>query len=144
MLTDTSLPDICIQDPVHSTAYLIPSRELSRFLVRDLSIVGGDSIVTFVVSSASLFDELPDVPPPWSETPDVLIRDDETGKDFHLTFDQLQRFEVARPDVHPEAKTYTFPMPEALVAEMPAAVRALLQNAFTRSAPDGSVATVPT
>lgn len=139
-----TLSDVCIQDPVHSTAYLIPAGELNQFAVQDASIVSGEATVTFVLPTDSLIDELLDGPPQWSETPDVLIRGGEEGGGFHLTFEQLQTFEISRPDVHPEARTYTFPMPEALVAELPAAVQALLQNAFTRSAPDGSITTVPT
>lgn len=140
MRAGRQLDDVCLQDPMHETAYLIPGGVLPRFAVIDAASVTDATTVAFTVSNDSLLDEIAaGTPASWSENPDVLIRDSDSGGEFHLTFDQLQDFEVGLPEVHPEAKTYTFPMPQALVAEMPAAVRALLQNAFTQSTPEGDV-----
>lgn len=129
MLAQEKLRDVCIQDPRNETAYLVPASALPEFRVDSLEDEVRTHSVTFVVSDESLFDTLPDPSVALaSSQSDVIIRNNDTSTEFHFTFEQLRRFEIDRPNVHPDAKTYTLPMPEALVEEMPAAVRALLQS----------------
>lgn len=143
METIEPLPDVYIQDPFHATGYYIPARALRLLAGEGTRNIDRSQAVTFTLPGATLIDEFVDTSPPWSSTPDVLIRDMSSGEEFHLPFHQLQSFQVGQLEAHPEAKTYTLPMPEALVAEMPAVVRALLQTDFTRTSADGRTETIP-
>lgn len=131
MLLDQKLRDVCIQDPRRETAYLIPGDDLSQYACDGLPDDIRAAAVTFSLSEDALFDEVPELVPVPSAEPSVIIRDADRGQECYLSFVQLQEFRIARPDVHPAAKTFTLPMAEALVQEMPSAVRALLQTDVT-------------
>ncbi len=82
---------------------------------------------------------MPDVDPLASAEPNVLIRDLDSDTHYMIRFPELKKFEIDRPSDHPVAKTYTIPMPEALVEELPSAVRALLQTDFHSDGDNGPV-----
>lgn len=130
MLLDQKLRDICIQDPRHETAYLIPASALEEFAHDSSAQKASAGVVTFTITYDSLVDVVPELGIGSTTEPDVILRDCDSTKEYHLTFAQLQQFQIDRPDVHPLAKTFTLPMPEALVEEMPSAMRALLQTAI--------------
>jgi hypothetical protein len=127
VLLDQKVQDVCIQDPHRQTAYLIPGEELHRFSGK-ASVDASRDAVTFTLSEDSLLDAVPDSPPVPHSKPGDIIRDCDRDEEFYLTFPQLQQFQVPQPDVHPVAKTFTLPMVETLVEEVPSAVRALLQS----------------
>lgn len=129
MLLRERLTDVFIQDPRHETAYFIPAASVRIHHAPAIEAEFREKAVTFVLSYESLIEPLSD-----SSTnsavaaPNVIIRDGDTGAEYALTFEELRGYEIERPEVHPEAKVFTLPIPEALVEEMPTAIRALLQT----------------
>lgn len=137
MLASEKLRDVCIQDPRHQTAYLLKANDLEQYRVIDSPTERSGRFVTFTLTDEALFDSVPDHDPVAAIDPDVLIRDLDNDIEYYVQFDSLARHEIERPADHPVAKTYTIPMPEALVEELPSAIRALLQTDFHTDGPHG-------
>lgn len=137
MLASDRLRDVCIQDPRRQTAYLVPAEALAPYRINHRPVHCTGQFVTFTLTEDSLFDTVPLQEPIATTEPDVLIRDLDADTEYYIPFESLNRHEIERPSDHPVAKTYTIPMPEALVEEMPTAVRALLQTDFYTQTPNG-------
>lgn len=137
MLASDRLRDVCIQDPRRQTAYLVPAEELAPYRINHGPADCTGQFVTFTLTDDSLFDTVPFQEPIATTEPDVLIRDLDANTEYYIPFENLKRHEIERPGDHPVAKTYTIPMPEALVEELPSAVRALLQTDFYTETPSG-------
>lgn len=137
MLASEKLRDVCIQDPRHETAYLIKAEDLEQFRVSDSPTARSGQFVTFTLTEEALFDSVPDHEPVEAIDPDVLIRDLDNDVEYYVPFGSLAHHEIERPSDHPVAKTYTIPIPEALVEELPSAIRALLQTDFHADGPHG-------
>jgi hypothetical protein len=134
LLASQRLRDVCIQDPRRQTAYLLTAEDLKQY---EATGRRSGQFVTFTLTQDALFDMVPDHDPVDTAEPDVLIRDLDADVDYYVPFDSLKRHEIERPADHPVAKTYTIPMPEALVEELPSAIRALLQTDFHADGPHG-------
>lgn len=130
MLARDRLRDVCIQDPRRQTAYLLPTEALAPYRISHRPVDCAGQFVTFTLTDDSLFDTVSIQEPTAKTEPDVLIRDLDADTEYYIPFESLKRHEIERPGDHPVAKTYTMPMPEALVEELPSAVRALLQTDF--------------
>ncbi|GAB3475451.1 hypothetical protein [Amycolatopsis cihanbeyliensis] len=139
MTTSQKLRDICIQDPRRETAYFLTSSDLHDYEVDAAAAASDQPYVTFALTDESLIDAMPDINPLTSAEPNVLIHDLDSDTHYMIRFSELKKFEIDRPSDHPVAKTYTIPMPEALVEELPSAVRALLQTDFHSDSGNGPV-----
>lgn len=137
MFASNRLRDVCIQDPRRQTAYLIPAEALEPYRISHPPVDCAGKFVTFTLTEDSLFDTVPLQQPIATTEPDIFIRDLDADTGYYIPFESLQPHEIKRPGDHPVAKTYTIPMPEALVEELPSAVRALLQTDFYTETPGG-------
>lgn len=140
MTLSQKLHDVCIQDPRRRTAYFLTSSDLRDYEVDEVSAaVAEGAYITFALTDESLIDTIADADPVASAEPNILIRDLDNDTQFLIRFSELKKFQIDRPSDHPVAKTYTIPMPEALVEELPCAIRALLQTDFHSDGEQGSV-----
>lgn len=131
------LPDVLIQNPARSCAYLIPAAELSEYRTTPETLSQlTPSTITFVIPDESFVEEVP----PFRRQPNaelsVLIQDPRRNAAYILTQEQLERYRCEQPKEGSLDYGISFAIPYGmeLIQELPALRQSLLQNQESGSA----------